>query len=468
MSDDRIVVIGAGPAGMGCANTLAAAGRPCMVIEKDRSPGGLCQTINYNGYLFDMGGHRFLSRSADVNRLWREVMGDDMLHVKRLSRIYYRKKYFNYPLSFFNTFWNLGPIESFLCVASYLKWKAPRPSDDETFESWIIRRFGKRLYNIFFKVYTEKVWAVPCSDISADWAQQRIQGLSLRVAIKKAILGSGEGPKTLSEEFFYPRTGPGEFYKRLMESDAARCAQFLFGRTVVKIKHDGQKIISVVFRDFLEERTEEVPVGHLCSSMPLPVLVDMLEPRAPEEVMAAAGKLSFRSFLTVNVILDKEHVFPDQWIYVHSPEVRLGRIQNYKNWSPAMVVDLKKTSLGLEYFCTEDDNLWVMNDVELINYALGELEKIGIASRRHFITGFVVRRSHAYPVYALDYRKHVNTIRMFLGQFSNLQTIGRSGLFRYDNSDHALTTGICAARNILGPERRDIWEINTDKEYLES
>ena len=468
LPSNKVVIIGSGPAGMACAHTLTGNGQPCTVIDKENAPGGLCRTIDYRGYLFDMGGHRFLSKSEDINNLWHDIMGEDMLHVRRLSRIYYRNKYFNYPLSFFNTFWNLGPIEGFLCVASYFKAKI-RPMDDSTFENWVVNRFGRRLFKIFFKTYTEKVWAVACEDISADWAVQRLRGLSLRVAIKKAILGMKAGiPKTLSSEFLYPRTGPGELYKRLQESIVTAGGRFLFGRRAMAIRHDGQKIISIDIEDRRDSKKEELPVDHLFSSMPLTDAVKMLEPQPPEYVTAATKKLRFRDFLIVNIILDKEHVFPDQWIYVHSPEVKVGRIQNYKNWSPAMVIDPRKTSLGIEYFVSEKGGLWQMNDVDLINFAVNELEKIGIVSRRHLVSGFVVRCPNAYPVYLLDYQENLKIIRDYLSRFQNFQTMGRAGLFRYDNSDHALLTGIYAAKNFLGHPRRDIWSMETGEEYLES
>lgn len=468
MQSNKIAIVGAGPAGMGCAYTLAKAGQPSVVIEKDNVPGGLCRTVNFHGYLFDIGGHRFISRSKEINELWHQIMGDDMLTVKRLSRIYYREKFFKYPLSFFNTFWNLNPVESFLCVVSYLKCKYLKRRDDNTFEGWIINRFGEKLYNIFFKPYTEKIWAMACRDISADWAKQRIRGLSLKVALQRAIFRIKKNtPKTLSEEFLYPGTGPGEFYKRLKDLTLSLGGQFEFGKILTGIKHDGKKIVSIEIQDAWGGK-KELAVDYLFSSIPLPVLIKLLTPRPAEDIVSSAGKLNFRSLLVVNIILDKENIFSDQWIYIHSPKVKMGRIQNYKNWSPAMVVDPKKTSLGLEYFCTESDDIWRMNDIDLIGYATEELEKIGIAYRKDLINGFVVRCSDVYPVYSLDYEQHIDIIRAYLTEFSNLQTIGRGGLFRYDNSDHALLTGIYAANNFLGNGYSNIWDINTDEKYLES
>lgn len=469
MSTPRVLILGAGPAGMACAYTLAQHRRPSLIVERESEPGGLCRTLNFHGYLFDIGGHRFLTKSEEVNALWQDVMGNDLLRVKRLSRIYYRRRFFRYPLSFVNTFWNLGPRESARCIASYLWCKAIKPVDDTTYEGWIINRFGRRLYDIFFKTYTEKVWAISCHSLSARWAQQRIRGLSLRVAVRQALWArNGHAPKTLSEEFLYPRTGPGEFYHRLMDRILTLGGKFIFGKTVTGIKHDGQHVTAVETRDRRGGVAEEWSVEHVFSSLPLPILVKLLQPRAPESVLVAANQLAFRSFIVVNVILDKVHVFRDQWIYVQSPDVQMGRIQNYKNWSPAMVVDLQKTSLGLEYFCTEGDAFWRMNDVELIHVAMGELETIGIASRRDLVDGFVVRRPNVYPVYSLDYQRDLATVRRYVESFENLQTLGRGGLFRYDNSDHALLTGMYAARNFLGQGPHDVWAVNTDGQYLEA
>jgi len=471
MSKDKTVILGAGPAGMACAYTLAKANAPLTILEKNSEPGGLCRTLNFHGYLFDIGGHRFLSKSEEINDLWHEVMGDDMLRVKRLSRIYYRRKFFNYPLSFSNTFWNLGPVESALCVGSYLRAKFNRSLQDSTFEGWAIKHFGRRLYNIFFKSYTEKVWARTCSTISSDWAIQRIRGLSLKVAIQNALSGNKRhSPKTLTKEFLYPRTGPGDFYHRMAEQIALENRKILYNSNVVRIGHDGEKISSVMTQKPSNGRQhrEEVPVDYLFSSIPLPEMIKSLNPRPPYSVLEAADRLAFRNLVVVNVILKKEHIFDDQWIYMHSPDILMGRIQNYKNWSPAMVLDSGKTSLGLEYFCTREDNIWNMDDINLIDFAMSELEKTGIASRRDFIDGFVVRESNVYPVYYLGYKRDVATIREYLNGFRNMQVIGRGGLFRYDNSDHALLTGIYAAKNFLKEGPYDVWAADTDKEYLES
>jgi len=469
MSDLKIVVIGAGPAGMGCAHTLAAAGKRCLVLDKNDTPGGICRTLNYNGYLFDIGGHRFLTKSKEIRSLWQEVMKDDFMKVKRMSRIYYNKRFFNYPLTFSDIIRKLGIVESLLCFASYLWRKAFPCSGRDSFEQWIINNFGDRLYKAFFETYTEKVWAVPCRDISADWAQQRIRGLSLRVAIKNVLFKNKKGaPKTLTEEFYYPRTGPGEFYGRLKSHICAKGSDVVFDKRVCKVRHNGSRVSAVSVVNELDGSREDIDVGYLFSSMPLPQLIRSLDPLPPAEVLDAANGLKFRDFMTVNVIMDIERIFSDQWLYIQDPGVRMGRIQNYKNWSPAMVLDPKKSSLGLEYFCNKEGPLYSMNNVDLVDFALSELEKLGIAKREDYISGFVVRQEDAYPFYSIDYEKHVSVLREYLAGFKNLQTMGRSGLFRYDNSDHALLTGIYAARNLLGQGTHNLWTLYRNEEYLES
>jgi len=467
MSEQNNIIVGAGPAGVGCAYTFSQNNYPFIVIEKETKPGGFCRTLSFHGYLFDIGGHRFLSKSDEVNDLWKNILKDDMISVKRQSRIYYRKKYFDYPLSFFNTFWNLGLWETSMCVGSYLLSRFSNSPTPVNFESWTSKHFGKRLYKIFFKSYTEKVWGMPCENISSDWAMQRIHGLSLKVAIKKALLkNSSNQPKTLSTEFLYPRTGPGYFYKKLSEHAESNHGKFIFNSKINKIKHDQKRITSVVFRK-ADKKNSELLVKNLISSMALTDFIEALDPRPPDEIILASQKLVFRNLIVVNIIMAKEHIFSDQWLYLHSPELKIGRIQNYKNWSPAMVLDKKNTSLGLEYFCNKQDTLWKMDDVSLIDYALGELEKTGIVQRKYLIDGFVFRGENAYPTYSVDYKKYLELIKKYLKQFTNLQMIGRSGLFRYDNSDHALLTGMYAAKNILKQGSYDTWQVDADKSYLE-
>lgn len=464
------VVVGAGPAGMACAYALAERGKTSVVIDKNDAPGGLCRTIDFSGYLFDIGGHRFISKSQEMNRIWQEVLGGDMLRVKRLSRIYYRNKYFDYPLSFMNTFLNLGFVDSVMCVASYFNHKYFRKGEEDSLDGWITKRFGKRLFDIFFKSYSEKVWGVSCQNISADWAKQRIRGLSLRVAVQNAILSmEGKAPKTLCEEFYYPRTGPGGFYKKLEKRIVSSSGVvFRQNKSTVKIRHSGGRVTALEVRDCRDASGQSIPVEYLFSTMPLAELVSSLDPSPPDPVMAAGKRLKSRSFVTVNVILDRPYIFSDQWLYIHSPEVKLARVQNYKNWSADMVKDPRRTSLGLEYFCSEKDEFWALNDVDLINYALEDLEKVKIAYRKSLISAFVVRCPNAYPIYHLGYENDLLIVRNYLETFSNLQTFGRGGSFRYDNSDRAFLSGLYAAGNFLGETKCDLWNFDISDEYLEA
>jgi protoporphyrinogen oxidase len=463
------LIIGAGPAGLGCAYLLSRRGQPVLVLDKNCSPGGLSRTIDFEGYLFDIGGHRFISKIEEISQLWQEVMGDDLLKVRRMSRILYRQKYFSYPLSFFNAFWNLGPAESFLSVASYFRHKYLSPPDEETVEKWIVRRFGRRLYNIFFRSYSEKVWGTSCQNISADWARQRIRGLSLRVALKNAVMGlKGAGQKTLSEEFFYPRKGPGQFFERLASMvSAQKDSQVLLEENVFSVRHDAQKIVSVSAENIRSREKRELRTARLFSTMPVPELVRVMRPEVPAVVLESAGRLKFRSYMTVNIILGRKEVFPDQWLYIHSPEVRLARVQNFKNWSADMVPDQSRTTLGLEYFCDEGDDLWNLSDVDLTELALEELEKTHIASRRDLIKSFVVRCPRAYPIYHMDYQKDLRVVRDYLAGFDNLLTFGRAGAFRYDNSDRAIFSGLAAAERAFGQRGRDLWDLETSDDYLE-
>ncbi|MBU3759120.1 MAG: NAD(P)/FAD-dependent oxidoreductase [Candidatus Omnitrophica bacterium] len=459
----RTAVPGAGPAGLAAAYELSRAGLPCDVIEKSSSPGGLCRTLNRDGFLFDIGGHRFLSRSEEVNALWRLILGDDLLTRRRKSRIHFRGRFFDYPLRPLNALSRLGPMESALCAASYARARLFPPKDISSFESWMIRRFGRRLYENFFKTYTEKVWGIPCSELSSDWAEQRIQKLTLRQAVLRSLLpASGPGIKTLSDSFLYPRLGPGQFMEGLRLKAEDQGCVFSFGRDVREICVSGQSVLSVstVDRDGVFQTWEAE--NFLCS-LPLPLIVRKLRPMPPDEILDAAASLKFRSFIAVNLVFDSPDLFDDQWIYLHSPSVRAGRLQNYKNWSPGMVPDPSKTSLGAEYFVTEGDDVWRMDDSALIGLALGELSRLGIADTSRFISGFTVRVAHAYPVYNPGYDRAVARIRDYLSRYRNFQVMGRAGLFRYNNSDHALLTGLRAARNIGGASY-DLWNVDPDAE----
>ena len=461
----RVVVIGAGPAGLTAARELARQGLAPVVLEKDGIVGGLARTEQYKGFQFDMGGHRFFTKVDEVQKIWQEVLGADFLRRPRMSRIYYNRRFFHYPLKPLNALAGLGIGRSLLVMLSYLRWQLFPYREEHTFEQWVTNRFGRRLFETFFKTYTEKVWGIPCSELRAEWAAQRIKDLSLRSAVVSMFLKPRRTIKTLIEEFDYPRMGPGMMWRAVTEEIRRQAGSVRLNREVVAIRRTGARVDSVVVAG--EDGEEEVSGDQFLSSMPVTQLVLRLSPPPPEPVREAARRLSYRDFLTVCLIVDRPDPFPDNWIYVHSPEVKVGRIQNFRSWSPEMVPDPGKASLGLEYFCSEGDALWTMPDAELIRLGKEELERIGLARASEISDGCVFRVPKAYPVYDATYREHLDTVREFVDGLENLQTIGRNGLHRYNNQDHAMLTGLLAVRNLAGGERHDLWSVNTEPEYHE-
>jgi len=458
-----VAIVGAGPAGLTAAYELVKEGIIPVVLEKGDKVGGIARTETYKGYRFDIGGHRFYTKVAAVQQLWQEVLGNEFIKVPRLSRIFYRGKFFNYPISAFNTLFNLGIIESALIILSYVKvriWPLP---EETTFEQWVINRFGERLYKTFFKTYTEKVWGIPCSEIQADWAAQRIKGLSLTTAIINALFGSND-TKTLIKEFDYPALGPGMMWEKFAEAVEKKDGKVYLDTKVISFEREGNKIKSIT----AEQNGELVQYSadNFITSMPISALVARMKPQPPEEVLHAARSLKYRDFLIVALIVDSPNLFPDNWIYIHSPEAQVGRIQNFKNWSAALVPDASKTCLGMEYFCNEGGELWKMSDAELVELATRELAQLGLAKVADVEDGVVIRQPKAYPVYDGEYRGHLQVLEGFLRGMENLQTIGRNGMHRYNNQDHSMLTGILAVRNLLG-EKHDLWDVNTERSYYE-
>lgn len=469
---ETTVVVGAGPAGLSAAWELATHACPVSVFEQDpRFVGGISRTVEYHDYRFDIGGHRFFSKSHEVAQFWATILGDDLLTCARSSRIYYRGKFYDYPLALGNTLRNLGPAVALLCLVDYLRAKARPIADPVSFEDWVINAFGQRLYQTFFKSYTEKVWGMDCAEISADWAAQRIRGLdfatALRSALGKAVGGPRRGTvKTLIEEFRYPRMGPGLLWERVRDDVERLGGSVTLGRTVIQVLTDAGRATHVVTRA-ADGHVERRPLNSLISSMPLRSLVHALGPQATPAMQAAAAGLRYRDFITVVLVLNQPTVSRDQWIYVHDPSVRVGRIQNFKNWSAAMVPDPATTSLGLEYFCFEGDGLWSMSDADLLALGSDELRRLGLFGRGTVTDGTVVRVPKAYPVYDDGYRARVATIVDGLRHVAhNVQVVGRNGMHRYNNQDHAMMTGFLAARNLMGAHH-DLWAVNDDAEYLE-
>jgi len=473
----KAAIIGAGPAGLTAAYELSKQRAPVVVLESDpQYVGGISRTVNYKDFRFDIGGHRFFSKSREVEDLWTEIAGEDMLDRPRSSRIYYRGKFYTYPLKPFEALSKLGLIESTLCMLSFLAARLSPTRDPKTFEDWVTNQFGKRLFRIFFKTYTEKVWGMSCSEISADWAAQRIKGLSLGSAIKHALL-AGHKPKdrkqivkTLIDTFRYPRLGPGMMWEACAEKVRKLGGKVMMDRKVTGCRFDSANNLWVVTARSANGDLEEYRAEHLISSMPIRELVAQIEPRLPEPALQAARSLRYRDFLTVGLIVHDRGRFTDNWIYIHDPSVQVGRVQNYKSWSPEMVPDPGYCSYGLEYFCFEGDGLWNTGDRDLINLAKVEIQKVNLAASADVVDGCVIRQPKAYPVYDDAYQQHVNTIRKALDEnCPTLHLVGRNGMHKYNNQDHAMMTAMLTAKNILAGERRyDVWAVNQDADYHEA
>ncbi len=471
-SPGQTVIIGGGPAGLTAAYELIKVGAPCVVLEKHSDVGGISRTVSHKGYHFDIGGHRFYTKVAAVNDFWHEVMpSGEFLRCRRLSRIYYKGKFFFYPIQAKDALRQLGIWNSILIVLSYFRYRLFPIRPETTFEANICNRFGRRLFETFFKTYTEKVWGIPCSQITADWANQRIKGFGLGQAMKKVLFDKfrlQKSPrtvvKTLIDSFEYPRLGPGQLWRRVAELVTERGGDIRMQSDVTRISHDEGRVRAV---EIERGGSREIIKGEqFISSMPVRELFAKLDPPAPPSVIEAANQLRYRDFLTVALVIARPHLFEDNWIYIHDPTVKTGRIQNFKNWSPDMVPDREKTCLGLEYFCFEGDGLWEMTDEQLIELGKREIEALGLALASEVEDGAVVRQPKAYPVYDAHYQTALAILREFLQTLPNLQLVGRNGMHRYNNQDHSMLTAMLATRNILGANF-DLWSVNDEQEYHE-
>jgi protoporphyrinogen oxidase len=480
MRDDQAVdvaIIGAGPAGLTAAYQLTKLGYSVTVIEKDPVyVGGISRTVEHDGFRFDIGGHRFFSKSKEVVDLWNEILPDDFIERPRMSRIYYEGKFYSYPLRGFEALMNLGIWRSAMCMLSYAKAKAFPTKNPRSFEQWVVNQFGHKLYSIFFKTYTEKVWGMPCDEMSADWAAQRIKGLSLGGAVidgLKRSLGlnkrrnDGMAVKTLLETFRYPRQGPGMMWDAARDKVLAGGNRVLMGTALHQISQDqatGRWRVAARRGD--EMLT--INAGHVISSAPMRELAGRIHPLPA--TLPNALDLNYRDFLTVALMIRSEDLFPDNWIYIHDPRVKVGRVQNFRSWSPEMVPDEALACVGLEYFCFEGDGLWSASDDDLVALATKELATLGLADPATVVGGRVVRQEKAYPVYDDAYRTNVEEMRGELEAcYPTLHMVGRNGMHRYNNQDHAMMTAMLTVRNIQAGERiYDIWAVNEDAEYHES
>jgi protoporphyrinogen oxidase len=471
---ETVAIIGGGPAGLSCAYELqriSGQHRP-VVLEAGGLVGGIARTESHRGFRFDIGGHRFFTKVEEVERLWREVMGPDFITVPRLSRIYYRGKYFDYPLKIFNALGNMGIVESLRIGLSFLRWQVLPHRQEETFEQWVVNRFGERLYRHFFKSYTEKVWGVPCTEIRADWAAQRIKNLSLFKAVWNALTGAND-TASLIEEFQYPRLGPGQMWETAAARIRAAGGEVRMHARVGRIFRDGNRVTGIEVTETDPgtgaARSSVLRAEHYVNSMAVRDLIHAFDPPPPPGVVAAANRLKYRDFMIVTLVLDHADPFPDNWIYVHSPDVQVGRIQNFRAWSKEMLPEEyrdSRASIGMEYFCNEDEPIWTMSDAELIALGAREIEKIGLAPAKSVIDGAIIRQPKAYPVYDSEYSSALETVRTWLTSLENFQTVGRNGLHRYNNQDHSMLTAMLAARNILG-DAHDVWRVNTERSYHE-
>ena len=472
----KVAIIGAGPAGLTAGYLLSKEDVDVVVLEADPIyVGGISRTVTYNGFHFDIGGHRFFSKSKAVEDLWTEILPNDMMVRARSSRIFYGGKFFSYPLKPFEALLKLGVIRSTFCVLSWLKARLFPVRNPRNFEEWVSNQFGKRLFNTFFKSYTEKVWGMSCKEISADWAAQRIKGLSLGSAIKNALIPqryNGDRSKvikTLIHSFRYPRRGPGMMWEMCAEKMKERGGKLEMGCRVTRCSYDEVSGAWTVEYKNGQGDLHAIEAEHIISSAPMRELICGLSPAVSERTKRAAESLKYRDFLTVMLILKDRQMFDDNWIYIHDPSVKVGRVQNFRSWSPEMVPEPDKACYGLEYFCFAGDGLWESSDSRLIELARSELIQIGLAKEGDFIDGCVVRQKKAYPVYDDDYARHVATIREELEtRYPNLHLVGRNGMHKYNNQDHAMMTAMLCVENILADAKLyDLWQVNSDAEYHE-
>jgi protoporphyrinogen oxidase len=464
----RTVVIGAGPAGLTAAYQLAKAEHPVTVLEAGDVVGGISRTVERDGWRFDIGGHRFFTKVPEVEALWHEILPDEEFLMRpRMSRIFYAGKLFDYPLRAMNALRGLGVLEALRCMLSYALVRLRPPKNQSTFEGWVAARFGWRLYRIFFKTYTEKVWGMSATEIQADWAAQRIKNLSLMKAVVRAVLPARNRTDVTSliEEFQYPRLGPGLMWERCRDLVERLGGDVRLRTRAAAVRHENGRAVAVDAET--GGNLVRLECDHVVSSMPLSELVRVMDPPAPAPVRAAADGLRYRDFLTVALVVPQRFSFPDNWIYIHDPGVLVGRIQNYGSWSPYLVKD-GRTCLGLEYFLNEGDPLWTASDEDLVKLATRELEELGLVPAGVVETGYAVRVPKAYPVYDADYKRHVDVIRAWIAEAApNVHPVGRNGMHKYNNQDHSMFTAMLTVENILGEGAHDIWQVNVEDDYHE-
>ncbi len=462
-------VLGAGPAGLATALELTRNGiKDIVLLDRNQIAGGLSRTEVRDGYRFDVGPHRFFTNNKEINALWKATLGEDFKAVNRLTRIYYNNKFFNYPIKAGDVITKLGVFELAHAMLSYAHSKLRIHPKEETFEDWITNKFGRKLFNTFFKTYTEKVWGIPCDQIGAEWAAQRIKGLDIIQVIKNSVNLSRKGSiKTLVDQFDYPVLGAGQMYEAWADEIVKGGGKIILNARVEKINTSDHKIDSVIYSN--NGVNYEITAGQFFSSIPLTHFFYLQSPAIDENIKNAVNALYYREHITVDLLVDSEHVFPDQWIYIHSPDVKMARIANYNNFSKVMVKNEKKTALSVEYFVFQNEELWALNDTDLIELAVDELFRTRLIDKEKVLKGWVVRETESYPTYYLGFRQHYELLQKEMDKFSNIYPVGRGGMYKYNNQDHSIMSGLLAARNFITKERKyNLWEVNVDAEYHEA
>jgi protoporphyrinogen oxidase len=462
-----ILIIGAGPAGLTAAYTLAKANCNVIIIEKDaKYVGGISRTETFEGYSFDIGGHRFFSKSKIVENFWNEILEKDFLIRPRKSRIFYNKKFYSYPLKPFEALSNLGIITSVTCMFSFVKAQLFPKKNIVHFQDWVSNQFGSKLFNIFFKTYTEKVWGMPCTQISADWAAQRIKGLSLGSAIYNGIFNKNKTKtniiKTLIDTFRYPRKGPGMMWEKCLEKILVLGGQIKMNTQITNVLY-----LNNVWH-LTTSNNQTIVADDIISTMPLQEFGILFQKYLPMQSVVAAQNLKYRDFITVIIMMPEQNKFDDNWIYIHDASVKVGRIQNYKSWSPEMVPNATMACYGLEYFCFEGDGLWTSTDEALGQLAIAEMQQLGLLDIVSNMKTYVVRQHKAYPVYTESYKTNIEIIKTGLKKIPQVQVSGRNGMHKYNNQDHSMMTAMLAAKNIIeNAAHYNIWNVNEDAEYHE-
>lgn len=465
----KIAIIGAGPAGLSAGYSLADGKTDVTVFEKDSVVGGISRTVVNGDFRFDLGGHRFFSKSKEINDFLENLLRYELIDVGRKSRIYFKKRYFDYPLEPRNAVFGLGISTALKILISYISQRIKNVYSRKTvatLEDWVVDKFGRRMFQLYFKSYTEKVWGIPCNEIEAEWVAQRIKGMSLSRAIVNALgLTKKDSPATLIRQFHYPRLGIGRICEKMTGAIIEMNSKVVLNASVVEVEVSGDMVLSVSVKNG-EGRIEKFNADQYISSMPITELVRSMRPSAPQDVLNAAEKLKYRDFVAVAAFINRDRVTEDTWLYIHEPDIKFGRIHEPKNWSPYMA-PFNKTSLVMEYFCFENDEIWSMPDNKLAKITIDELvNKLKFVYDKEVLGFQVVRVRKAYPMYDIGYSKHLKVLLDYLKNFKNLQLIGRNGTFRYNNMDHSIEMGIKAARRILG-EDHDVLNVNSSDEYLE-